>query len=195
MGIHYEICPNCGSQNTIEFVYGLPTYELFLEAEEGKVKLGGCQPFSEDSPEFHCNSCQFEWSRQQVVDNTYNKIKAVKVSYGMIYKDFYHVNIDMEDLHLSWEHSYQISLGEKSKPISKQTADNFVQQLKRMHLLNWDSDYNLSSKAEGGTRWQVEIVTDDKDTISKGGINNFPEEWGMFRNLIEVISGEKFYND
>ena len=194
VGIHYEVCPNCGSGKTIKFVYGLPTYELFIEAEEGKVKLGGCVQFSEESPDYYCKDCHFEWTKQQVIDNTYNKIKKVKVSYGQVYKDFYQININMEDLQLSWEHLYEISLGEKTKPISKQTAGNFVQQLKRVHLLNWDTEYNQSA-AEEGTQWHVEIVTDNDDTISKGGMNDFPEEWGMFRSIIEVMAGERFYND
>lgn len=194
MGIHYGTCPNCGSNNTVEFVYGLPTYELFLEAEEGKVKLGGCLRYQENSPDYYCKDCHFEWTKQQAIDYTYNKIKAVKISYGQVRKDFYQINIDMEDLLLSWEHLYEISLGEKIKPISRQTAGNFVQQLKRVHLLNWDTAYRRSSATEG-TQWQVEIMTDDDDPISKAGINEFPEEWGMFRSLIEVMAGEKLYND
>lgn len=51
MGITYKKCPICGSKNSVKIVYSMPTYELFLEAEAGKVKLGGCV-ISLDSSEY-----------------------------------------------------------------------------------------------------------------------------------------------
>ncbi|MGB3960375.1 MAG: hypothetical protein WBL90_08995, partial [bacterium] len=32
----------CGSTKTVEIVYGMPSYNLYLEEKAGKIKLGGC---------------------------------------------------------------------------------------------------------------------------------------------------------
>jgi len=53
-------CPKCGSSNTVKILYGYPTEEAFLLAEEGKIKLGGCCVFSEN-PEYYCKDCEQEW--------------------------------------------------------------------------------------------------------------------------------------
>ena len=36
------VCPKCNSKNTIPIEYGMPIYEVYLEAKQGKIKLGGC---------------------------------------------------------------------------------------------------------------------------------------------------------
>ncbi len=53
-------CPKCGSNEVIPIVYGYPSEELFLRAEAGKVKLGGCcvEAFAMDR---HCKKCGEEW--------------------------------------------------------------------------------------------------------------------------------------
>ena len=37
-------------------MYGLPTHEAFVDAEEGKIVLGGCV-ISNESPRWHCPNC------------------------------------------------------------------------------------------------------------------------------------------
>jgi predicted RNA-binding Zn-ribbon protein involved in translation (DUF1610 family) len=55
-----NVCPKCGSSNVIPIIYGLPSYEAFLESKEGKIKLGGCI-VSDDNPNWHCKDCGHEW--------------------------------------------------------------------------------------------------------------------------------------
>ena len=57
MAIDYRQCPKCGSKNSVKFVYGMPSYELFEEAQAGKVKLGGCV-ITEDNPDYCCKDCE-----------------------------------------------------------------------------------------------------------------------------------------
>ena len=54
------ICPNCRSKNVISIIYGLPTEDIGKEAEEGKVKLGGCC-VTDNDPEWYCKDCEIEW--------------------------------------------------------------------------------------------------------------------------------------
>jgi len=55
-----RLCPNCGSQNVVPMIYGLPGPELIQEQEEGKVELGGCL-ISEDNPRRCCKDCRHRW--------------------------------------------------------------------------------------------------------------------------------------
>lgn len=38
MVIYYKVCPKCDSLNVIKILYGMPTHEAFLMAEEGENK-------------------------------------------------------------------------------------------------------------------------------------------------------------
>ena len=49
----------------INIISGLPTYELFKEEEQGKVKLGGCV-IGLDDPEYVCKDCNHEWNRRHI---------------------------------------------------------------------------------------------------------------------------------
>jgi len=49
-------CPYCGAKDQKEIMYGLPTHEAFVDAEEGKIVLGGCV-ISNESPRWHCPNC------------------------------------------------------------------------------------------------------------------------------------------
>jgi len=54
-------CPNCGSK-MIPIVYGMPSSDLFEEAEQGKVFLGGCME-EVNPPVYHCNKCRRSYSK------------------------------------------------------------------------------------------------------------------------------------
>ncbi|WPX08760.1 hypothetical protein [Anaerocellum danielii] len=58
------ICPKCGSKNVLEILYGYPDYKAFEEAEKGNIILGGCC-ISDNSPDFHCKDCNYEWKKEK----------------------------------------------------------------------------------------------------------------------------------
>lgn len=103
MGISYKQCPNCGSKDTLKILYGYPSHKLFLEAESGKVKLGGCCIF-EGGPEYFCKDCEHEWNRKQAIDAAYNKIKSLKASVGGYFGGYYNVEINLTDRKVIWSH-------------------------------------------------------------------------------------------
>lgn len=190
MAIRYEKCPNCGSKNSIKITYGYPSHELFLEAEAGKVKLGGCCIF-EGNPDYFCKDCGHEWNREQAIDAAYNKIKAVKASVGGYFGGYYNVEIDLVNLKTTWIHW---GVGEEEETVHKTlretTANKFVNQLKMVNLLNWKAKY-IEPEVCDGTQWSVEIITDGQ-SIKKHGDNKFPEEWDMFCKFIRNIINNKF---
>ncbi|WP_353894469.1 hypothetical protein PRVXH_001274 [Proteinivorax hydrogeniformans] len=49
-------CPECGSSDTVEIVYGKPTSEAFEAANRGEIVLGGCcEPLN--GPSRKCKNC------------------------------------------------------------------------------------------------------------------------------------------
>ncbi|VAW63722.1 hypothetical protein MNBD_GAMMA10-438 [hydrothermal vent metagenome] len=56
-----EFCPECNKTSIAYILYGLPDFEVIGKDLETKaVLLGGCV-FCEASPQWHCNSCSYEW--------------------------------------------------------------------------------------------------------------------------------------
>lgn len=56
-----ETCPVCRrSDEVVSIIYGMPSYELFLEAERGLVHLGGCC-VSEVNPQWYCKRDDLEF--------------------------------------------------------------------------------------------------------------------------------------
>lgn len=188
--MNYKKCPCCGSKNSIRIVYGYPSHELFLEAQSGKVKLGGCC-IVEGKPEYFCKDCKFEWNREQVIDAAYNKIKVLKTSVGGYFRGYYDVEIDLSNCKITWNHW---GGGDKEetfyKTFTESTAKKFTEQLKNINLLNWKAKY-IEPGVCDGTQWSVEIIIDGRST-KKRGDNKFPEEWDMFCKLIREITNKKF---
>jgi hypothetical protein len=50
-------CPKCGSSKAVKIIYGEPSYEDSLEAEAGKIILGGCEITGND-PCWGCTDCK-----------------------------------------------------------------------------------------------------------------------------------------
>lgn len=50
-------CPSCKSPNVARILYGMPSYEAFLEAEAGKIIIGGCM-VTDDDPIWGCIDCK-----------------------------------------------------------------------------------------------------------------------------------------
>ena len=61
-----KVCPKCKSKDITVTIYGLISEsgmkDLEKELENGKVRLGGCC-IDENSKQFWCNNCTFEWGR------------------------------------------------------------------------------------------------------------------------------------
>ena len=53
-------CPEC-SAKLVRIIYGMPDMELFEEAQQGKVLLGGCC-ISFNDPTWGCTQCGWEYT-------------------------------------------------------------------------------------------------------------------------------------
>lgn len=190
MAVNYKICPKCGSKNAIRIVYGEPTLETCLQAEAGKVKLGGCC-LRHWGPAYFCKDCEYEWGREEAIEAAYDKIKMIKASVGGFYGGYYDVEIDLENFKTVWSH-WGGGHEEETvrKTIRRPTADKLKEQLRSMNLLNWKAKYEEPGVCDG-THWSLKIVTSAK-TIRKHGNNKFPGEWEQFCKLMSETTKKRF---
>lgn len=78
-------CPNCGSTNIAEILWGLPasTDELKKRLGEGKVVLGGCC-ISDDDPRYQCIECMSAFGRSEFAEEA-RKLMERRILKGIIY--------------------------------------------------------------------------------------------------------------
>lgn len=78
-------CPNCGSDNIAEILWGLPSFtdELQKELSEGKVVLGGCCVDFGD-PKYECNDCKHRFGRSMFAEELVEIIEKRKLK-GIVY--------------------------------------------------------------------------------------------------------------
>ena len=193
MSINYKQCIRCGSKNVLNIVYGYPSHELGLDAQAGKIVLGGCE-VGEDLPEYHCKDCQQEWNIIQAIDAAYQKIKIIRVSIGGYGGPWYVAEIDLTNLKVSWwgkENDHEETPEETVEhKIRKYNRETLLEMLKTLDLLNWKSKYVAHGVCDG-TQWGLEIVRDGR-TIQKYGSNAYPESWYHFCALIRRMTRRRF---
>ncbi len=191
MVVEYKNCLKCGSsKETVKIIYGMPTDKLFQQEERGLVKLGGCIN-SENSPQYHCKKCQYEWNRKQAIDQAYANIQALEVYVGELFEGHTTVNINLVYLRILWHGPFS-GIEEKpvTKLITKKTAEMFIDKLKTINLLNWKGKYVFPERFDS-IHWSVKIFTGGK-TITKYGCDMFPINWAAFRMIISQITGKDF---
>ena len=193
MAINYRQCPDCGSKNTVKIVYGAASTALYRKAEAGLIRLGEGEEAA-DSPEYYCNDCKYEWNREQAADAAYCGIKTLKVSVLENSGSYFDVEIVFVDPAYVWRHGGEgLDSEEIRKSIRESTASQFADQLKRLHILDWDAAYTSPGTCER-LRWSMEITTGDR-TIQKTGDNQFPEEWEPFCLEIQRLTGKRMSSD
>ncbi len=189
MAINYKKCTKCGSKNSIRIIYGLPGYELFKEADAGKVKLGGCI-MDGGTPEYYCKDCGNEWNKEQVIDSSYRKIRRINASIGGYFRDTCAVDVDLIKRKVAWEKSEgSIEVESLQKNISSKATEQFYDQLKLANLLDWKARY--ASDILDGIQWSLEIFREDRN-LRKFGSNAFPKEWDEFCLSIEKLVDREF---
>jgi hypothetical protein len=189
MAIRYKKCPNCGSTNVLEIIYGMPTHEAFLQEEAGEIKLGGCCVSMEgNDPEYYCKDCEFEWNKQQAIDYAYDQIEILIASVGGFFNGYYEVEINFKNRELKWNHS----LDELNyfKTLSENAVNKLIEDLKSLKLLNWKTKY-LDPHVMEGTQWSIEMVRKGRN-LKKYGSNMYPDKWEQFCEIIRDVSGKEF---
>ena len=61
-------CPKCSSaKDVVPIEYGYPGVDLWEDEQSGKVRVGGCMTM-DDSPEWYCKACRYEWQTDHPQD-------------------------------------------------------------------------------------------------------------------------------
>ena len=121
----------------------------------------------------------------------YEKIKKIETSVGGYFGGYYQVGVDLENNLVSWTHGGEGELEETvHRNIRLATVKKFLEQLETLDLLNWEAEY-VDQGIMDGTQWHIEIVMDGH-TIAKHGSNDYPEQWGEFRQAISKIARKPF---
>jgi hypothetical protein len=155
----------------------------------GKVKLGGCIVCPGYSPEYYCNNCQKEWTKEDAIYLAYEKIKEIKVYIGGYHQGF-------QELHISFENGkvfYKFSLSEEdnfSKTLSPDLLEKFKDDLIGTNILNWKRRYD-DNEILDGTQWEIVLVRDGRNII-RSGSNEYSKEWDNFCKIISEVSGRDF---
>lgn len=189
MSINYKKCPKCGSTKVLKILYGMPTHEVFLKAEAGEVKLGGCC-ITDSDPEYYCKDCHNEWNKNQAIDFAYDQINTLIASVGGFFGGYYEVEINLISKELKWKH---FGAGEETtyqKVIRNATATKVLEELKDIDVLNWKAKY-VEPDVLDGTQWSLEIIRNGRN-IKKYGSNMYPDGWKRFCEMIRHTSGRKF---
>ena len=82
MSIVYKICPDCGSHDVIDIVYGRLSNGLKKLVEDGKAILGERLVITLmkkveliNLPIYHCQNCSSKWDREDSLAIAIKKLK------------------------------------------------------------------------------------------------------------------------
>ncbi|HAX73747.1 MAG TPA: hypothetical protein DCY20_09525 [Firmicutes bacterium] len=117
----------------------------------------------------------------------HQELKQLNVSIGRYFEGYTTIEIDLvkgQSTFSQWGGSAPKKVA--SQTLSEEVMANFLESLAQTDFLNWDKTY-LNSESYEGTRWSVEIITNENRT-KKYGENKFPKEWNLFCDLIEELA-------
>lgn len=183
-------CPECGSENVVPIVYGLPSWEAWEEELEGKIRLGGCC-ISEDSPKYACKDCHCEWGGDCPPKGEYSEIRCIRVSFEPVLEPTRRVylEVDLTACRVIWIRGrYREARFEKT--IDGNTARSFAEGLRELRVMDWAQRY-VNPYVLDGFEWHLEIIFDDV-VITRGGSNAYPRKWDEFCRLMRELSGSDF---
>lgn len=189
MAINYKICPYCDSKDVAKIVYGYPSGDMIMPNAAGKVKLGGCLICLDYSPEYYCNTCQEEWTKEDAIYLAYEKIREIKISIGGYHQGFRELDINLENGKIF----YKFSLNEEddlSIALYLDLLEKFKDDLIGTNILNWKRRYD-DNEILDGTQWEIVLVRDGRNII-RSGSNDYPKEWKNFCKIISEVSGRDF---
>lgn len=193
MSIVYKKCPKCNSNNVVPIICGEPSYELYLNSEKEKVFLGGCCIAMVDgipAYEYHCKDCEYEYNRNDVIKNIYNKIRNIKGYVGGFFGGHKYFEIDF----LTGKVFYNDSFDEEDNKLIRKAnnieLEELIEKLKIIKILNWKKKYDDKDILDG-TQWSITIDVNRRKR-EKYGSNMFPKKWKLYCKAISDFIGKDF---
>ena len=171
-------CVKCGSNNTAEYLYGLPLFNEKLQQDmaDNKVILGGCE-VSDFDPKYHCNECDndFGFSAKRLCDGEFTDYieETVYYMFSIDYPQFGESKFTLSKENDKFyvrvytpKHKYEKEIPEK------EYKKNLTTIFEKAYVLEWNEEYVILPKVDG-TKWKVEVKCNNGKTFSSIGKNCF----------------------
>lgn len=184
MSIVYKICPDCGSHDVIDIVYGRLSNGLKKLVEDGKAIFGGETGyyFNEEGklinlPIYHCQTCSSKWDREDSLAIAYQKIKKIIIKCNTPNNEIF-IDINISNREVFYEQIYNNQILKKDfKKVSVEAIEKYLSMLQFVDLLYWKPLYEAESIHNN--QWTMTIVK-EKSRVYKSGINAYPSNWNAF---------------
>jgi len=194
-------CPYCGSSPVIPIVYGYPSFQLFQQAEEGKVKLGGCE-VREDNPKKFCASCERTFDTVRL---TFVQVHRLHFFIGGFMGTSY-------DLSIQQIPNYHSLVCKKSdgnyfdfKTIAERKYDidqwfSIWDKMKKCYITDWDESYENPDVLDG-TNWDITLEANlylksgERYLHVSQGINAYPIYFKKLLRIFSDLVGERLNFD
>lgn len=171
-------CVKCGSNNTAEYLYGLPLMNEELEKDiaDGKIKLGGCE-VSDFDPKHHCNECDtdFGFSAKRLCKGVFTDY-IEQTNYYMFSITYPNYGESRFVLRKD-DDKFFVEIYTPTKKFEKEISEveykkNLTTIFEKAYLLEWKNEYVILSKVDG-TEWKIEVKCDSGETLNYSGKNCF----------------------
>ena len=189
-------CPFCGKRHTVEILYGMPSYEAFLDEKLGKIKLGGCI-IMDGNPSRYCKDCYKYFGKGF---EYFGIIENVFFFIGGFDGDNHFIDISLGPNSNILTHRHLLPLNTQSNPADTPTERNmkltekdqaYLQGIiNKLYICEWP-DSSIDKDILDGTQWSIEIKYQGRRKIKKHGSNKFPPGFTEFLKAMRKLSGEK----
>ncbi len=187
-----ELCPLCGSSNTIKIIWGVSCHseELNKELGNGEFIIGGLSiPKDIPTPSYHCYDCEkdiildFEKELEHTI--------SLEFSIGGFFEGHTTTTIYREEnkFYIKISHFYT----EKKIEITKTDYFGILNRIYLARVLEWKERY-FDPYILDGEQWHLKInfskksLFNNKTIFETGGSNDYPpsEYWNMLLAAIKI---------
>ncbi|CAM2812500.1 hypothetical protein [Salinicoccus roseus] len=175
MAINYYQCPECEARETRRILRADPHYASYQKSRR---------------PDYRCNSCGNEWTREDSIDYSYRRIKVLEATVGSHFSGDTKVTINFERNLVKWEHGLLTPMEIHYARFESSEMERIRDELKAVNLLNWKRSYHEPYILDV-TQWEI-VVHKSGRNLYKSGSNMFPEEWEAFCRLVKKVSSKEF---
>jgi len=122
----------------------------------------------------------------------YNDITSIETEISAYRLGCICVKIDFEKRMVSWKDSHQWN-NNFMRSLSDEQVRVCRAQLPGTHILEWQSQYNGPVLKEHSSLchpadWTVLLTFTDTPSVHFSGTNLYPQDWQVFRNLVESVA-------
>lgn len=189
-------CPFCGKRHTVKILYGLPTYEAFLDEQLGKIKLGGCEIIKRN-PTRYCNDCHKSFGKNF---ETSGIIETLSFFIGGFLDDNYFINISLgsNSYVLKYRHILPFDApknsantpDEQMRILDLEEVIYLERMIKKLYIREWPAS-SFDKDILDGTQWDIEIKYLGSRRIKKDGSNKFPPYFSELLKAMSRLSKQK----